>query len=58
MGKNQRKVRKLQMRLFRCEECGTVAPATKRRNKRTAIGHIKTMWCYVCREVRDHVQIE
>lgn len=46
-----------QVRDFRCDVCGTVTPATKRRGRRTSLGHIKTMYCYQCRSVTQHTQI-
>ena len=49
--------RQLQVRYFRCPVCGEVSPATKRIGK-TKIGHIKTMFCCWCGEVRDFEQIE
>lgn len=42
-------------RRFRCPECGELMTAPKKRN--TAIGHIKTMWCWRCKEMRDFVQV-
>ena len=49
--------RRIQKRLFRCPVCGEVAPATKH-TTRTIPGHIKTMYCCRCRDVRDFEQIE
>lgn len=47
----------IQVRYFKCPECETVVPATKTRH-RTSVGHIKTMYCYVCQKTTDHEQIE
>lgn len=47
----------IQVRYFKCPVCGTVAPATKTRHK-TSKGHIKTMYCYVCKEITNHEQTE
>lgn len=52
--KDLRKVRK---RYFRCPVCGEVRPATKVHGM-TQPGHIKTMYCCWCMEVRDFIQIE
>ena len=49
--------RRVQKRLFRCPVCGELAPATKQRQW-TRPGHIKTMYCCQCMEVRDFEQIE
>lgn len=46
-----------QIRLFRCPVCGKLTPATKIKGQ-TAAGHIKTMYCYGCKEIRDTVQID
>lgn len=43
-------------RVFKCPVCGDKRICLKRRN--TAVGHIKTMYCYVCKEDRDFIQIE
>ena len=43
-------------RQFRCPTCGTEMVAPKMR--KTAKGHIKTMWCWKCRDMRDFVQVE
>ena len=47
----------IQKRLFCCCQCGTLTPATKTRHK-TSTGHIKTMYCYVCKERTNHKQLE
>ena len=44
-------------RYFRCPVCGAETPAPCTRRK-TLPGHIKTMYCYVCRETRDFEQVE
>lgn len=49
--------RRVQKRLFACPVCGTVAPATKYHGK-TKPGHIKTMWCHICKAETDHIQID
>lgn len=50
-------MRNVQMRLFRCEVCGAVAPASKRKGK-TNPGHLKHMFCVVCGRQTEHIQIE
>lgn len=42
-------------REFRCPECGEKVTAPK--GRKTPIGHIKTMYCWKCREERNFVQI-
>lgn len=49
--------RKPQIRTFRCTVCGTRMVATKARGK-TGIGHIKHMWCFMCKERTEHIQID
>ena len=48
--------RRIKPRRFRCPVCGVTVDMPKFR-KRTEPGHIKTAWCYVCREIRDFVQV-
>lgn len=45
-----------QKRSFQCPECGTVSPATKWKGI-TNPGHIKTMYCYVCKKETEHIQV-
>lgn len=45
-------------RAFRCPVCGTVIKAYKKTNRMTAIGHVKTMWCYKCKNVENFTQIQ
>ena len=54
---NAKDPRSVQVRLFRCRECGAKTPACKLHGK-TQRGHAKHFWCYVCRDVRKHVQID
>lgn len=53
----KKNARPIQMRVFQCPECGAKVSATKTRFK-TKAGHVKTMYCYVCKKATDHVQIE
>jgi len=46
----------MHIRRFKCKVCGAEISAPKRKN--TGIGHIKTMLCPVCREIRDFVQYD
>jgi len=43
--------------VFACEECGTKVVAPKK-NGRTHRGHVKHMYCHVCRKETAHIQIE
>lgn len=47
-----------QVRIFKCTVCGVTVPATKKPGHVTVAGHIKTMWCYHCEKITDHIQIE
>ena len=49
--------RQFEMRTFRCPKCKGVIKAAKRKNRLTAKGHIKTMWCPWCKEERDFEQV-
>lgn len=42
-------------RTFKCLSCGCIRQAPKKRQ--TQIGHIKTMYCPVCKAVRDFEQV-
>lgn len=55
--KAHKTARPIQVRDFRCAECGTIVPATKTRHK-TSKGHIKHMYCHVCKKETEHVQTE
>ena len=48
-------MRKVYLREFKCPDCGTFMRAAKHRL--TEKGHIKTMWCPMCKEERDFVQV-
>ena len=48
--------RHIQRRRFRCSVCGTEVVAPKAAG-RTSEGHIKHMWCFVCKERTEHVQL-
>ncbi len=45
------------MRQFRCTACGYVMIAAKQRRFATRTGHVKHMYCPVCRETTEHHQI-
>lgn len=47
----------LQNRRFRCIRCGSIADAPKKKSRRTSLGHIKSMYCYICKMVTNHIQI-
>lgn len=45
------------VRYFRCQECGTLNPATKSKGF-TGPGHIKSFWCHKCQKKTDQVQVD
>lgn len=45
------------VRYFKCPVCGTVVTATKM-DGLSPPGHIKTMYCWKCKEERDHIQFD
>lgn len=50
------KRRTVWLRYFRCPVCDAEMTASK--HTPTENGHIKTMWCGVCRAERDFIQID
>jgi len=49
--------RPYQMRRLRCAACGYIQIAAKQRRKATGPGHVKHMYCPICREDTEHIQI-
>lgn len=49
--------RHTRIRYFQCPVCHAVLTATKHKGI-TGTGHIKTMYCYVCKRDRDFVQVD
>lgn len=49
--------RKIYKRFFLCPVCGAEVPATATK-RMTVPGHVKTMWCFRCRETRNFIQKE
>ena len=47
----------LQQRQFRCNHCENTTDAPKSRG-RTNPGHIKSMYCYICQMITNHIQID
>lgn len=45
-------------RCFKCPKCNSVIIAYKKSSRRTAPNHIKTMYCYKCKDVEDFVQLK
>lgn len=39
-----------------CSRCGTVMTIPRRTGKNKPSGHIKTMWCYRCKEKTDFIE--
>ena len=56
MRRTRKDPRRIQLRDFRCMQCGGIAPAAKI-NGNTLAGHIKHMWCHWCAETTLHIQI-
>ncbi len=46
MGKRGKKC----LRYFRCPECGSTLTATKRISRATGNGHLKYLYCPICRK--------
>lgn len=49
--------RQAQMRVFVCDVCGVKTTVTKTKGK-TIPGHIKDCYCFQCRQITKHTQIE
>ena len=43
------------IRRFKCQDCGSEITAPKL--SKTGNGHIKTMYCPICKEQKDFIQI-
>ena len=41
---------------LRCGNCGNIMPIPRRKNRLREKNHIKTMYCYHCRAVRDFLE--
>lgn len=46
------------MRYFKCPICSTILTASKTMKRMTNKGHIKTLYCPICKETRDFVQFD
>jgi transcription elongation factor Elf1 len=51
-----KKRRIVYIRWFGCPECGAVVTATK--GQKTPAGHIKTMYCPICKTDRRFMQVD
>lgn len=45
------------MSALQCPSCATVIYLPRKRSKLRELEHIKTMYCYKCKEIRDLVEI-
>ena len=45
------------IREFKCPVCGSHMFSPKRITKQTPTGHIKTTYCYKCKEIRNFIQL-
>lgn len=52
------KRKKTVIRYFKCPECSVIITAPKSKSKGSEKGHIKTMYCYKCKQKRDFVLID
>ena len=41
-----------------CENCNTIFPLYRHKNRLRGNGHIKHVWCYKCREYTAHVEVQ
>lgn len=49
--------RKGRLRFFKCPTCGAIITAPKLHGI-THVGHLKTMYCFVCGTNRDFIQVD
>jgi hypothetical protein len=52
------KRRNIQLRTFRCPECGAISTAPKMQSKMTGIDHRKDMWCWGCQQFVVMIQTD
>lgn len=50
------KKRSMKERVFKCETCGNKMIAYKRAGRNTSQGHIKHMYCFICKDRKAHIQ--
>lgn len=43
---------------LRCEECGNKQIISRKENKNKSFGHIKHIWCHLCKEITPHKEID
>lgn len=49
--------RNVTKRVFECPDCLTKHIAYKKSNHKTKTNHIKTMYCWKCKAVKDLIQL-
>lgn len=42
---------------LKCGICGNKQIIPRRKNKNRSIGHIKHLWCYICKDLTAHCEI-
>lgn len=42
----------------RCTICGTVSTVPRNHGRQREVGHIKTMWCWKCKNETDHEELK
>lgn len=42
---------------FKCPDCGYFRSATKRASKATGVGHLKHMYCPICKKDKNFIQV-
>ena len=45
-------------RYFKCPTCNYITIAYKRSSRLTKIGHLKNLWCPICKDEHNFVQIK
>lgn len=40
-----------------CQKCNNIQIIYRKSSKRKEYGHIKTIWCYKCKQITNHFEI-
>lgn len=48
--------RRMQVSYLECPVCGSAATVPRPMSRKRPRGHVKTMWCPMCKDVRDFVE--
>ena len=49
-------IRRVVIKLLICEECGNIFPIARRKSYNRSEGHLKHLYCLVCKRITGHVE--